>query len=165
MHKQRIVLVTFAAIGLTSCFLPWTGGDLTGIDISGNQFWWGWLSILLFLSILVIAFSGKRNSTISTGAQRIAVFVASGFIVLETLALILIMAVFPFGTAQYGLYLALLTGLALLVVPPFVDKQGNFTARSGSDLLDEFGSNADKMEKQIDHFSEKVREDQDRADR
>jgi hypothetical protein len=158
MHPQRLFALICAGIGLIACFLPWTGGDLTGSYNAAYEFWWGWIAILLNASIVWIAVSGKRKTGIPMGAARLMVFVASGFILLETLALVIIMAIFPLGSAQYGIYITLGMAVITLIVVPMINEKGKIDIHTAGHLADEFGNNAEKAEKQIDHLSDQVRE-------
>jgi len=158
MHAQRLITFICASIGLIACFLPWTGGDLTGSNNAAYEFWWGWIAILQFITIIWISVSGNRKKTIPVGLARLSVFLASGFILLETLALILIMVMFPFGTALYGIYIALAMAIVTLVVPPMINAKGKILSPQASNLAEDFGNNADRTVQQIDHLSQQVRE-------
>lgn len=156
MHLEKVVILAGAIIGLVACFLPWVGGDETGLSFRGTQFWWGWVCFVLFALLVGLPLAGKKNKPLPRGGVRIGILVLSSLSVLVILSLIIIMAIFPIGSAQIGAYIALSMSVLTLAFPFFVKDSGEVHVPSFEDIAEEIEDDAEVLEDQVEVIEDKV---------
>ncbi len=74
IHKQRIIILVLAAIGIVSIFLPWIkgadGGFISGIAGKGFQ---SWGALLCLIATLVICLYGEKQVPLDGLMKYIAI--------------------------------------------------------------------------------------------
>ena len=123
MHKQRLVIIIAAAIGVISAFLPWAsidGGFLGRVSVNGIQ-GDGLITFLAFIAAGVLAFLGDQKQPITTDAKFKWGIVGTGALaaLIAVIAMINVSGV-PFTSVGFGVYLSILAG-AVIVAIPFLD--------------------------------------------
>ena len=135
MHKQRIIIIVIAALGILATFMPWVKAPIIG-SVNGTD-GDGWITLVLFAVALVISLLGDRTQKIETKKMYIASLVSIIAAVVGILDIIDIKSsmediggIFSGElniSVGYGLYLIVLAGIAIPVYL-FVDRK-----RKGSD--------------------------------
>lgn len=114
MHKQRTASAATALLGIISTMLPW--GSFLGISVSGlSAGMQGYLVLIAFVVGLVFSLMGDRNDVIKD-INLIATSIAGGLA--GVLGIILLLGNISF--AGIGLYLTVICGIGLLLIPRFV---------------------------------------------
>jgi hypothetical protein len=135
MHKQRIIVIVIAALGMLATFMPWVKAPIIGsVDGTDGD---GWITLVLFAVALVMGLLGDRTQKIETKkmyiasiATAIAALVGIWDIIDAKSTIKDISGIFSESlniSVGYGLYLIVLAGLAMPVYL-FVDrkKKGSF---------------------------------------
>lgn len=115
MHKQRLIILIIAVVGVISIFLPWVSSGVLNADGLNNG---GKLSLIAFSVPIIICFLGDRNQPLISGVKYgiVAAGVVSalnGLIVLITLLAQNIFDVSP----GVGLLLTIMASITVAVVP------------------------------------------------
>ena len=130
MHKQRIIIIVIAALGMLATFMPWIKAPIIGsVDGTDGD---GWITLALFAVALAISLLGDRTQKIKTKKLYIASLagiIAAGIGILDITnvksSMDDINSIFS-GTLNisvgYGLYLIVLAGIAIPVYL-FVDRK------------------------------------------
>lgn len=128
MHKQRIIIIVIAALGMLATFLPWAKAPFVGsVDGTNGD---GWITLGLFAVALVMSLLGNRTQKIETKKMyvaSIASIIAAAVGIWDIIDIKsrindiggLFSNSFSVG---YGLYLIVLAGLAIPVYL-FIDRK------------------------------------------
>jgi hypothetical protein len=131
MHKQRIIIIVIAGLGMLATFMPWIKAPIIG-SVNGTD-GDGWITLVLFAVALVMSLLGDRTQKIKTKKIYIASLVCIIAAVVGILDIIDInSSIEDIGSGifseelnisvGYGLYLIVLAGIAIPVYL-FVDKK------------------------------------------
>lgn len=152
MHKQRLAVVIAAGLGVISTFLPWMKGSINFFGQSSTVSYSGigtLMGILVFLACggaIALSFIGDREKAIDADKVK---FVAIAGAVAFLCALLFLVGnigdtggVSGFGGVSlgFGLYIAMLAGLAVLAVPFVVKDSGEISMPSKDSIKDEFNN-------------------------
>ncbi|MDR1790130.1 MAG: hypothetical protein LBR20_00420 [Propionibacteriaceae bacterium] len=125
MHKQRLVLAIVGAVGIITTFLPWMTVSGYGLSASGIQTWGGWITFLLSAGAIVVAlFLGNGDqppfdlNNRNKNLDKTSKFAALGAgVVIALVALLVLFQTISWGLTGFGVYLAILVGIAMIAIP------------------------------------------------
>ncbi len=126
MHKQRLLIVIGAGLGLISVFLPWVSIKFFGMNINaaGWQVWDGWVLFGLAVAAGVMALTqGDKTLELDADAKKKVMGIAggaAGFMLFELFVRIGV------GAAGIGAWLALIAALAMVAAPFIIKGDGSF---------------------------------------
>ena len=126
IHKQRLVILILAIIGVISAFLPWATTELSvwgasyRESINGIQ-GDGMISFLAFIAAGVIAVLGNTKQTVTKDdIFKWGTVGAGGVAALIALIAMMNVSSVPFTSAGFGIFPSILAGGAIAAVP-FLD--------------------------------------------
>ena len=126
IHKQRLALLIAVAIGFVSVFLPWGSVAFWGMTINASAIDNGdaWFVFIGLALAVVIALLEDRRSAINFKDDKFkwGLVIAGALPVVTALFRLFAIGREPLASASFGLFLALLVGIAIAVVP-FLDSE------------------------------------------
>ena len=143
MHKQRLAVIVAAGLCMFATFLPWAKVSFFGMSVSvkgteGD----GWISFALFAVAAVLAFLGDdRNQAIDAGKVKGVAGLGAAITLFMLWELI---GSIGFSYSSFGVYLALLAGIAVLAVPFVIKDTGEFEMPTKDSIKQEFNEMKDK---------------------
>jgi hypothetical protein len=148
MHKQRIIVLAAAALGLVACILPWLTVSFFGMSVSVNAFdaWYGWLAFGGFISALSLSVIGDdRNAAIDANNKKF-VAGAGATALAMTLFYVIIEKMSDAGSLAsigIGAWLAIVAGIGVLAIPFVIKDDGNFEMPTADSIKDDVSSMTD----------------------
>ena len=126
MHKQRLIIIVVAAVGLISVFLPWASAEgwgesetINGLNTLNN----GLFALISFIAAGALAFLGDKNESVSSDSKFKWGVVAAGALATVIALIDLINIATTDASAigidyspSFGVFLALIAGAAVAAV-------------------------------------------------
>ena len=138
-HKQRLVIIVIAVVGIISTFLPWASVEVWGLrtsvsGISGD----GWFVLIAMAAAIGLAAVGKREETIDLQDPKFkwGLVGTGGVSALVALISFINVSGVPFTSVGFGVFLAILTGAALVVIPLKPELLENIIGNSSNSTKD-----------------------------
>ncbi|UKN01672.1 hypothetical protein K6119_18270 [Paracrocinitomix mangrovi] len=130
MHKQRMLIVGGGALAIVAAFLPWISISFFGMTVRASGIsaglYDGWIVLGLGAAVAGLAFTqGDRNAELDA-TQKKTIAGMGGAIVGYMLFFMFVRAQGGFGALGIGVYIALLSGIAVLAAPFVIKGDGNF---------------------------------------
>ena len=113
MNKQRLAILIVAGLGVVATLLPWASISAFGFSASANGLqagWWGYANLILFAGAGVLGFLGDRSAKVAGNTRTLIVVLG-----IAAAVLMFILSMKP-GMGAFGLWLAILSGIALPIV-------------------------------------------------
>lgn len=129
MHKQRLFIAIAGAIGVVSAFLPWASVSFGpfSTSVSGTQGGDGWVSLAIFAAAIGIsAAAGDKNSELDAKMKKAVAGIGGAAVAFMAYELISILGAGFGASVGIGIWLSLVAGLGVLVVPFAVKGDGSF---------------------------------------
>ena len=128
MHKQRLMIVGAAALGLVSVFLPWISMSFFGMNISLSglnlNVWGGYVFLGLAIGAAAMALTqGDKSQELDADAKKKVMGMAGGAV---GFMLYFILVKLTIGATGIGAWLALLAAIAMLAAPFVIKGDGGF---------------------------------------
>ena len=120
MHKQRLIIIGAAIVGVISAFLPWAtidagmfgSGSVNGIEGDGL------LTLIAFIIAGVLACLGNQKEPITSDAKfKWGIVVAGAAAALIAVIAVMNVSSVPLSSAGFGVYLSILVGAIVAVIP------------------------------------------------
>lgn len=128
-NKQRLFILIAAGVGVIATFLPWAKVSLFGFSESAlGLSTGGWISLLFYAGAGTMAFLGDK--AVALEKQKMTLVLVLGALgVLFTLFKIIQIGSESMISASFGVFLALLAGLALVGIYFFVNEKGEISSK------------------------------------
>ena len=133
MNKQKIIILAAAAVGIVGILLPWASVSLGFLgSYSQNGFNSGWTGYATLASILaaggILFKDSDRNAPITADMKKIVAGAGGGAVLFSLLFMIIIKSSKGGGLIDLGLgvFLCIIAGIALLVIPFAIKGDGSF---------------------------------------
>ena len=128
MHKQRLMIVGAAALGLVSVFLPWFSISFMGfkMQLSGlaGEVWGGYVFLGLAIAAAAMALTqGDKSQELDADAKKKVMGMAGGAL---GFMLYFILVKLTLSATGIGAWLALLAAIAMLAAPFVIKGDGGF---------------------------------------
>ena len=127
-HKQKLVIIGMAIVGIVSTIMPWASINVWGIRsrVNGLAGGDGWIVILAMGVVIAIAMVGERKNKIDLNDPKFKWGLVGAGVVTGLIGIInfLQLTGVPFTSIGLGLFLAIVVGAAIAVVgfkPEFLD--------------------------------------------
>lgn len=168
MHKGRITLIIVSVIGMISAFLPWRTVSLAGLKSLGLSVGkdslsqlgidlnLGYVSLIGFFIIGIVAFLGNREKMISQGIPKMSVLVLAGLLGVYHLFVVIIFLLTKHESPSFGLYLALAASLLAVIVPYVFKPSGEFDIPSRKEIADDIEDSAEIIEEIADDVEDRI---------
>ena len=170
MNKQRIIVLITAGVGVLSCLMPWAKVQVLFFSdsVSGLGVWTGWFAFLGFILAGIFAILGD-DKTKSIEKDKTKFVTIGGAVALLFILLTMLIWSNSEGsqlmTFGLGMYLALLSSIALVAIPFVLKGNGDFEMPTKDSLSEDFNQMKDEIvedvkdlkdevEKKIDHKSD-----------
>ncbi len=129
MNKQRLGILILALIGMLTTFMPWATVSFLGMQrtIKGTD-GDGWITIVLFLVVLILTLVlGKIKASIK-GAALLGVIIPS--VICFIIGAINIFSINgnSFGNVKYGLYVLTIVPLFIIIISFILKDKANSEA-------------------------------------
>ena len=123
---KNILIIVAAALGAICFFLPWISvkssflgisATATGAEITHNAKYLGYTMLILFIATIIVSSVNILKELNST--SKISVSVMGGLAALSAIIFIIIVLndLQGYGSISFGLYLAIIMGIATAVLP------------------------------------------------
>ncbi|MBD3638185.1 MAG: hypothetical protein HUJ25_12605 [Crocinitomicaceae bacterium] len=133
MHKQKLIVLIAAGVGIVGIILPWASANLGFFgNYSQNGFnsgWTGYATLASLAAAAGILFKESDNaSAITAETRKIVAGAGVGAIIFPILFIIILKAQQggQFVSLGFGVFLCLLAGIAIAVVPFAIKGDGSF---------------------------------------
>ncbi len=131
INKQRLYTLIASAVGVVSSFMPWAKVSLMGFSQSaaGVSTFWGWILLAAYAVAGVLAFMGDRSQAMDKMKRALTLVIGAGGVVLSVIYMIYLFSENLVSPA-FGLYLSLLSGLALVAIYFVVKGDGSIDVKN-----------------------------------
>jgi hypothetical protein len=139
MHKQRMAMLGTGIAGMMGTFLPWATvsiGPIAIITVIGKDVGDGWITLALFIPVVVLALMGDKKLPLLS-KKRLGAVIPAGLALLMGIYEILNVSKIAGGgkslgglkvTVGFGLYLIILMSVAVIVSAFVLGKETAVTA-------------------------------------
>ncbi|MGV6861794.1 MAG: hypothetical protein ACWA41_08475 [Putridiphycobacter sp.] len=163
MNKQRIIVLAAAGVGLLSCILPWASINVFFIktSVSGLGVWSGWLTFLGFVLAGVFGFLGDDRNQPVEKSKRVFITIGGAVAFLFALLTMVIWATSD-GSAMMsfgiGMYLALLSGIALAAIPFVIKDDGGFEMPTKEAVMEDLKEMKEDVVEEVKEMKDEVKD-------
>jgi hypothetical protein len=176
MHKGRITIAILAAIGVFSAILPWRVvelpdlsfigfGDLgNSITQLGTDLKIGYVTMILFTVIILLAVIGKKEKMVAKGFPKMGILVISGLLTVFHLVITIMYAISEYNSPSWGLYTALIVSIVSLGLPYIFKSDGTVAIPSVEEVADDIEDSADIIEDKVEDVADRIEDRFDKDD-
>jgi hypothetical protein len=176
MHKGRIAIAILAAIGVFSAILPWRsvelpdlsfigfsdlGSSITQLGIDLNI---GYVTIILFIGIAILALIGKKEKMVAKGFPKMGILVLSGLLTAFHLIVMIIFFLNDYQSPAWGLYTATIVSVVSMGLPYIFKADGTVAIPSADEIADDIEDSADIIEDKVEDIADKIEDKFDKDD-
>jgi len=161
MNKQRIIVLATTGVGVLSCLMPWAKVQVLFFSdtVSGLGVWTGWFTFLGFILAGIFAILGD-DKTKSIEKDKTKFVTIGGAVALVFVLLTMLI----WGTGEgsrlmtfgLGMYLALLSSIALIAIPFVLKDNGEFEMPTKDSLSENFNQMKDEIIEDVKDLKDDV---------
>lgn len=176
MHKGRISIAVLAAVGAFSAILPWRYVELPdlsfiglgslagGVNQLGIDLKLGYVTILLFAIIAILALVGNREKMVAQGFPKMGILVLSGLLSAYHLIVMIIFFINEYQSPSWGLYTAVIVSIVMMGLPYIFKSDGSVSIPSVKEVADDIEDSADIIEDKVEDIADKIEDRFDKDD-
>jgi hypothetical protein len=169
MHKSRIAILIVSSLGMISTLFIWKLHDsaaefgLAGFlknpeleAITGLDSKYGYVTVVLFAIVLLIAVIGKRESIIPAGTIKFTLLLINGSLVIYHIIVISLFMFTKFNEPAYGVYTAFVISLASLLIPYLFKASGKIAVMTPKEIKKDIEKSAEDFEDKMDDIGDQI---------